>query len=272
MQGRILVPAAVLLIAACSPSQDKAAGNAAENEAAARFADKMAGTPQPPPPAKAFAQADKSPFLEFSYAYPAPAAAIPFLVDKFGKDAASTKADALKMAKEDSASAKEAGYPFRPHSIETKWSVEADTPRFLSLESQSYSYTGGAHGMSAYDVVLWDKARRRETSVKALMTSTAAFAAAIRDPFCKELDRLRAEKRGEPVVRGDDPFTQCIDPMSETLVPTSSDGKLIDSMTVVVGPYSAGPYAEGSYDVKLPVDAAMRKTIKTEYQDGFVAG
>jgi hypothetical protein len=72
------------------------------------------------------------------------------------------------------------------------------------------------------------------------------------------------------VVRGDDDFTQCIDPMEQVLVPTSSDGKLIDSMTVVVGPYNAGPYAEGSYDVKLPVDAAMRKAIKTEYQDGFV--
>ncbi|KQN00833.1 hypothetical protein ASE85_09430 [Sphingobium sp. Leaf26] len=272
MQGRMMVSAAVLLIAACSPSHDQSTGNAAENEAAARFADKMAGAPQPQPAAKPFAQADKSEFLEFSYAYPAQAAAIPFLVDKFGKDAASSRADALRMAKDDSAAMKASGYPFRPHSVETRWRVEADTPRFLSLESESYVYTGGAHGMTGYDVVLWDKARRREASVKAMMTSPAAFAVAIRDPFCKELDRQRAEKRGEPVVRGDDDFTKCIDPMSETLVPTSSDGKLIDSMTVVVGPYSAGPYAEGSYDVKLPVDAAMRKAIKTEYQDGFVPG
>lgn len=270
MQGRLMIPAAVLLIAACAPSHDQSAGNAAENEAAARFADRMAGAPQPPPSAKPFAQADKSEFLEFSYAYPAQAAAVPFLVDKFSKDAASSRADALKMAKDDSAAMKASGYPFRPHSVETKWRVEADTPRFLSLESESYVYTGGAHGMTGYDVVLWDKARRRETSVKAVMTSPAAFAAAIRDPFCKELDRQRAEKRGEPVVRGDDDFTQCIDPMEQILVPTSSNGKLIDSMTVVVGPYSAGPYAEGSYDVKLPVDAAMRKAIKTEYQDGFV--
>ena len=28
-------------------------------------------------------------------------------------------------------------------------------------------------------------------------------------------------------MRGDDPFTDCIDPMSETIVPTSKDGKLI---------------------------------------------
>jgi len=54
-------------------------------------------------------------------------------------------------------------------------------------------------------------------------------------------------------------------------VPTSKDGKLIDAVTVVIGPYSAGPYAEGSYEIGLPVDAAMRQTIKTEYQDAFAA-
>ena len=269
---RAFVPtlAAVLMIAACSPSQEPPNGTAAENEAASRFADKMTGAPEPAPPAKPFAQSDKNEFLEFTYAYPAQAAAIPFLVEKFGKQAASSKADALKMAKEDSGSAKESGYPFRPHSLETRWSVEADTPRFLTLEAQTYVYTGGAHGMTGYDVVLWDKARRRETSVKALMTTPTAFSAAIREPFCKELDRQRTEKRGAPVVRGDDEFTQCINPMEQILVPTSKDGKLIDAMTVVVGPYSAGPYAEGSYDVPVPVDATMLKAIKTEYQGGFV--
>ena len=104
------------------------------------------------------------------------------------------------------------------------------------------------------------------------MTSAQAFKAAITRPFCAELDRQRAEKRGAPVVRsGDDDFTACIDPMEQVLVPTSKDGKRIDSFTVVVGPYSAGPYAEGSYDVPVAVDAAVRKAIRTEYQDGFVS-
>ncbi|MFC3440935.1 DUF4163 domain-containing protein [Sphingobium rhizovicinum] len=262
--------AAVLLAAACSPSQQPSGGNASANAAASRFVGTMVGAPKPAPPAKPFVEKDKSAFLEFSYAYPAQAAAIPFLVDKFGKEAQSSKADALSMAKADSESAKKAGYPFRPHSLETQWRVAADTPRFLSLRSETYVYTGGAHGMTGYDVVLWDKARRRETSVKALMTTPAAFAAAIRDRFCEELDRERVEKRGEPVVRGDDDFTKCIDPMEQVLAPASKDGKLIDGVTVIIGPYSAGPYAEGSYEVALPVDAAMRKAIKTEYQDGFV--
>ncbi len=269
MRGGGLIATSALLLAACSPSQEQGAGNSAANEAASRFADRMAGTPPPSSPAKPFEERDKGEFLEFSYAYPAQAAAIPALVQKFEKDTESSRTGALAMAKEDSASAKRAGYPFRPHSLETKWEVAADTPRFLSLQSQTYVYTGGAHGMTGYDVVLWDKARKRETSVKALMTTPAAFAAAIGEHFCAELDKQRAEKRGEPVVRGDDDFTKCIDPMEQLLVPTSQNGKLIDTMTVVIGPYSAGPYAEGSYEVALPVDAAMRDAIKTEYQDAF---
>lgn len=266
-----LLGIAAMLLVACTPSQEEVSGNAAANVAASRFADKMAGTPPPAPPAKPFAQTDKSALLEFAYAYPAQAAAIPALVEKFGKQLATSRADALKMAKDDSAAAKQSGFPFHAHSLETEWSVSADTPRFLALQSQTYVFTGGAHGMTGYDSLLWDKTRSRETSVKAVMTSPAAFAAAIRDRFCAELDKQRAEKRGAPVVRGDDEFTQCIDPMEQVLVLTSKDGKLIDGVTVVVGPYSAGPYAEGTYEVTLPVDAATRKAIKAEYQDGFLA-
>ena len=110
----------------------------------------------------------------------------------------------------------------------------------------------------------------KSASEKPASRSPTAFAAAIRDRFCAELDKQRAEKRGEPVVAGDDDFTKCIDPLDQVLVPASKDSKLIDSMTVIIGPYSAGPYAEGTYEVTLPVDAAMRKAIKTEYQDAFL--
>lgn len=257
--------------AGCSPAADDQA-NAMNGVAATNFADRMSGTPAPAPPGKPFETSEKTDLLEFSYAYPAAAAAVPALVDKFARELAQSRADATAMAKEDSKAAKEAGFPFRVHSLETRWAVSADTPRFLALYSTSYVYTGGAHGMTGYDAVLWDKARQRETSMSALMTAPAAFHSAIRDRFCATLDEQRAEKRGAPVKRSDDMFNDCIDPMKETLVPTSKDGKLVDGIMVIVGPYSAGPYAEGSYEVPLPVDKAMRDAIKTEYQDAFVAG
>ena len=261
---------ATLALGACKDAAPDDPASQSHNVAATRFAEKMVGAPPATPPAKPFKASEKNAFLEFSYAYPAQAAAIPFLVEKFDKAMTAGKADALKMAQEDSKAAQQSGFPFHAHSLETEWTVSADTPRFLALQSQTYVFTGGAHGMTGYDSMLWDKRRSRETSVKAVMTSPVAFGAAIRDRFCAVLDRQRAEKRGAPVVRGDDEFTQCIDPMEQVLTLTSKDGKRIDGVTVIVGPYSAGPYAEGTYDVPLPVDAAMRNAIETEYQDAFV--
>lgn len=272
MRGRgAALAATVLVLAACKGAAPDEAANQNDNAAAARFAEKMVGAPPAPPPAKPFQVAEKTDLLEFSYAYPAQAAAIPFLADKFGKEATASKADALKMAQQDSKAANQSGFPFRAHSLETTWTVSADTRRFLALRSQTYVFTGGAHGMTGYDALLWDKRRSRETSVKAVMTSPAAFGSAIHERFCTMLDQQRTEKRGAPVVRGDDDFTQCIDPMEHVLTLTSKDGTLIDGVTVIVGPYSAGPYSEGSYEVPLPVDAAMWKAIKTEYQGAFVA-
>lgn len=270
---RVGLLACLLLLPACTAGEDnQVAGNAMPDAAARRFADRMTGTPPPSPPARPFEQSDKTDLLEFVYSYPAQAAAIPELAARFGRAMETGKADALRMAREDSKSAKQSGFPYHTHSLETRWSVAADTPRFLSLQSESYVFTGGAHGMTGYEALLWDKARKRETSFDAVMTSPAAFAAAIRTAFCDLLDNQRAKKRGAPVVRGDDEFTQCIDPMKAVLVPASNDGKWIDTVTVVIGPYDAGPYAEGSYEVALPVDGAMRKAIKTEYQDAFAGG
>lgn len=262
---------AVLLVTACGrdAGDNVAGGNAQANASSPGTTGTMAEQ-KPAPVAKPFSVTDNTEFLEFTYAYPAQAAAVPQLVSQFGKSMETGKADALKMAKDDAASAKKSDFPFHAHSLETRWSVRADTPRFLSLESESYIYTGGAHGMTGYNTVLWDKARNREATFKMMITDEGSFARAINARFCKALDDAREEKRGAPVKSGADTFSECIDPMKEVLVPVSKDGKLIDGVAVVIGPYSAGPYAEGSYDVVLPVDAAMRKAIKTEYQNAFV--
>lgn len=264
---------AALSISGCSPSppDNAAASNDATDAEAASFVNRMAGEEAPVPAGKPFAVNEKTDLLEFTYAYPGEAAAVPALASKLDKAMAEAKANALKMARQDQQSAKESGYPFRPHSLETHWTVSADTPALLALKSETYIFTGGAHGMTGYDTLLWDRHRKMQVSFAVMMTSPAAFAEAIHDRFCKELDRQRAKKRGTPVVRGDDDFTKCIDPMKEVLVLTSKDGKLIDGVTVLVGPYSAGPYAEGSYDVAIPIDAAIRNAIKTEYQNAFVA-
>ncbi|MET0249012.1 MAG: DUF4163 domain-containing protein [Sphingobium sp.] len=263
---------AALMIGGCS-------GQGAEQEDAepgaptADFVANTTGTRDPAAaPVKAVSVSEKTDLLEFSFGYPAPAAGIPAIARRLDADMRRSKDDALAMAREDKAAADQSGFPFHTHSLETTWSVAADTPRLLSLRSETYVFTGGAHGMTGYGALLWDKARQREASLSAMMVAPSAFAAATRDRFCTDLDAERAKKRGAPVKRGNDEFTKCIDPMKEVLVPASTDGRRIDRITVVIAPYSAGPYAEGSYEVELPVDAAMLKAIRPEFHAAFAGG
>jgi hypothetical protein len=258
--------AVLLMLSACSPSPSGQQDNQAQG----------AGPAVPPgqvpaaPPAKPFKTSESTALLEFSYAWPAEASAVAPIVDRLRGEMARAKADALKLAQDDSVSAKAGGYPFHAHSLETTWETHASTPRFLSLLGQSYVYTGGAHGMTGYQPLLWDRKAGQEVAFATMLTSPGALTQAAGARFCKALDAERAKKRGAPVVPDeDDDFTACPDMMKQTLVPEAKGGKALDTVKVVIGPYEAGPYAEGSYEIALPVDAAVLDVIKPEYRADF---
>ncbi|RVT39893.1 DUF4163 domain-containing protein [Sphingobium algorifonticola] len=258
-----------MALAACSPAASP--GNAAPGSAAVPDTSRFARTPAPSPPAQAFNITETSDLLEYAYAYPVEAAAIPAIAARLTEDATRAQASAITMAREDEAAAKQSGYPYRRHSSQTSWTVKADTPRLLALLGELYFYTGGAHGNSGYKVLMWDKARNGETGVIAMATSPEALQQAIGARFCAALDAARAAKRGGPVMRGDDGFTRCVDPLKQSLIFASRDGKAIDSLLIVIGPYEAGPYSEGTYDIALPVDAALIAAMKPAFRDAFSA-
>ena len=183
----------IALLSGCTPDAPTNAANQVVN--ATSFAEKMTGGNQAEPVAEPFSVTDKSEELEFAYSYPAEAAAIPELVRRFDREIRQSKASALKLAKEDQASAKKSGYPFHGHALETHWTVEGNIPAFLSLLSTGYSFTGGAHGMTGYDALIWDRAAKRALGMAAMLSSPADFKAAINDDFCAALDKERAARR-----------------------------------------------------------------------------
>lgn len=264
----ILAISGALLAQACSPPTSNTVQGA--TNVAAPDTRRFSQPAAKPPEAKPFAISEKNELLEFGYKYPKDAAAVPAIVSQFAGDLKRSKDAALKMAREDQAAATKEGFPFHTHSSETEWTTKASTPLLLSLLAENYVYTGGAHGMTGYKTLIWDRANNRETSIKAMVVSQPALAKALGARFCKALNDARAEKRGSPVA-GNGMFDDCVDPMKQTLVPVSTDGKAINQLLVVIGPYEAGPYAEGSYDIALPVDAAMLAAIKPEYREAFSA-
>lgn len=281
-RGSLLV-AAVLLAGGCSGGQgDAPAGEATGPSAAATAA--VEGGEGVPSPDESGAVVEDSPsggrevkdaneLFEFGYAYPDAAGAIPAL-----KTLLDSKLDQARKAlavesRSDQREAKKDGFPYRPHSSDTTWKVVSDLPGWLSLSSEIYVYTGGAHGMSAFDSLVWDKRGGAAREPVDLFTSAAALRKTIQRPFCNALDREREKRRGEPVRHGaDDMFSDCINPLDNTLILGSSNRRTFDRVGILIGPYAAGPYAEGSYEITLPVTADVLGAVKPEYRSSFSLG
>jgi hypothetical protein len=148
-----------------------------------------------------------------------------------------------------------------------------ELPGWLSLSGTVYEFTGGAHGNHGTSALLWDKAAGRRREPSALFTSKAAFDAALREPFCAALDQERKRRRDQPVDRaGDNPFDECLDPSSLTVLLGSADKRHFTRIGVIADPYAAGPYAEGSYEVTLQVTPALLKALRPEYRAAFALG
>ena len=208
---------------------------------------------------------ENSDLVEFTYAYPREAAVIAGLAAWLDSDRA-TKRDALiAAAQRDKAAAEKAGFPYRAHSHLQTWQLVSNTPRFLSLSAEIQTYTGGAHGMTSFATLLWDRNRARRLQPLDLFTSGEAFDAAIREPFCAGIKRAKAAKG---IVREEElgsPFANCPPASAQTVWIGSSDGRYLDRMTIAIAPYEIGPFAEGSYKVNVPVTGALVAAVKPEY-------
>ena len=274
MKATFACPALLLALAACN-SGAPAASEATPSASAA--APEPAAPPAPPPPpapaAAAVSVKEANDLYQFAYAYPAAAAAIPPLKAQLDADLARQKAGLAKETAEARADAKANDYPYHPYELSTEWKVVTDLPGWLSLSTLLGSYSGGAHSNYAYDAILWDKQAARRVPAIALFTSKAALKAAILKPFCAALDRARRQKRGADWKPGGDitEFDSCIDPLEQVLILGSAGRQGFDRLGFLIAPYNAGPFAEGSYEVTLPVTPAVLAAVKPEYRASFVA-
>lgn len=208
---------------------------------------------------------------KFTYTYPAEARRIPALRAWLEGDAARLRAATARDAAEARRQARKEGFPFRQYETQKSWKLVASTPRFLSLSGDVYSYTGGAHGNPGSFGLLWDKAVGRRLEPKAVFTSDAALQAAIGKPFCARLNVERTGKRGAP-PSGDGMFDKCPKIGELTVLLGSSNNSRINRIGLIADPYVAGPYAEGAYEVTLPVTAALLRVVKPAYRAAFAIG
>lgn len=263
----VLVLASLILVAACGKEEPAPAPTAIDAAVATAPASEAA------PPAEAVNIKTQNPRYSFAYAYPAAAAGIPALKAQLDNEMAKARAELASIAKEGESAAQAEDFEFNPFDQSTKWTVVTDLPGWLSLKRDYYEFTGGAHGNYGTGALLWDKAAGQARDVMTLFVSKAAFDAALRPAFCNALDKQRAERRGAPVDRtSGDSFDDCLAPSDVTVLLGSSNKQQFNRIGLIADPYAAGPYAEGSYEVTLPVTPALLKAVKPEYRAAFAAG
>lgn len=257
-----------LLLSACSSPEEIADS--------AGVAQTVAAPTPPAPPAAA--ASDTATFTdnskqgeaarEFSYQWPAQVAAVPALVERFTAERDTLLAE--QKAEWSAAVAEFAGQDCvscTNRSYEKTWEVVADLPRFLSLSADFYVYTGGAHGNGAHDALVWDREAKTAIDPKAMFRSPEALQDALGDPWCKALKAERTLRLGADY--SDDSVFACPPIADLTLLPGSSRKQAFDRIGLLAAPYVAGSYAEGTYEVTLPVTPAVLAAVRTEYKAAF---
>lgn len=230
--------------------------------------------PQPPtaPAPGATAFTDKASQGEaardFAYNWPAEVSDVPALTQRFIAERdtllAEQKADWEQSLSEFAGSD---CFSCVNRSFEKTWEVVANLPRFLSLSASFWAYTGGAHGNGAYDALVWDRKAQVAFDPKAMFRSAEALQSALGDAWCKALKAERMERIGDDY--SDDGFFPCPPIADLTVLVGSSDGKAFNRIGLLAAPYVAGSYAEGTYEVTLPVTTAVLAAVRPEYRAAF---
>lgn len=267
-----LVLAAFLLLTACSgEAPDRGAPPPAERHPSEKpqVAETAAAKPAPIP-AKARLVEEKGELLEFTYAWPAEASAIPALNQRLETALAKDREEALATARE--VYAMPGSVPFHPHYFVTKWEAMGDNPLLLSLVADTAFFTGGAHGNTVYEAILWDKKAGKAIEWTDLFQDPARGIELITPAYCLGLDKERAERSGTtlPLTPTGDWRTECPALSNEVVVPVDSDGDgRFEGLRVMLAPYEAGAFAEGSYKVDVPLTEGIRQLIKPDYLPAF---
>jgi len=206
--------------------------------------------------------------LSFSASWPVEAAAIPALDRRFRADTDKAWREARATVVAEQKLTKEQKRPYNPQSYLMAWTKAGQSKRLLSLQNEHFTFTGGAHPNTDYGALLWDRALGREVTPASLFATAGGLAAKTRTAYCAALDAERLKRRQG--VKLDGEFGECPKYAELAISPTDGDkdGRF-ETLDFVASPYTAGAYAEGEYEISLPVTPALIAAMKPPYRASF---
>lgn len=145
----------------------------------------------------------------------------------------------------------------------------AETTKLFSLKRSSFDYSGGAHPNTLTSGILWDKALKRQIGLADLFRKGADLTA-VDQALCSALNAAkRARVPGGGSLTFDSKPFACprVSTTSFILTPGDTSGKAA-GLTFLIGPYQAGPYVEGGYEIAIPA-TVFRSLLATAYAGEF---
>jgi hypothetical protein len=275
MLFRRCLPLSCLALAACTGGGDSAEAPTPDSSvtasAAAAQPSATASASATSVPSGANSVKEQNDLYSFSYSWPAAAGNIPALAGRLEEDLEKSKRNLIAEAEKGKEEAESNGFPYNPHYYSEEWKVVANLPNWLSLTGDFSSYSGGAHGIYGLESLVWDKQVGRGFPAIEMFTSPKALGDALGQKVCKALDRERKKRRGDDWPDGEDlaEFDKCVGVDQATVIVGSANGKTFNRIGVWFGPYVAGPYAEGAYELNFPVDRAVLDAVKPAYHRAF---
>jgi len=216
-----------------------------------------------------FAFDKKGDLVEFNYSWSAEASRTPSLVRRLQGDLERAFKAAVATAEADRAQSAAMKRPFNGHQYSRRWTSAGQSPRLLSLDGRLMLSTGGAQPSHGADGLLWDRLTGTEVKIDRLFGASTALEKLVHSSFCVTLDGERAKRRGAQVRPGD-AFSECPRLDAIAVVPADSNAnRRFDRFRLIAPNGVAGAYAEGTYDIAVPVTAAMRAALKPAYRSNF---
>lgn len=224
----------------------------------------------PAEPAKALIRETNRDDYEFYASWPSEAGRIPKLNKLFENRAREQEADIAKIAADQGTERAEINVPRMVQlTMYNNTRIVGSNARFVSLMTEAYVHTGGAHGFPGTGALLWDR-RSGEQRVSSLFSDGMA---AFRQPWCDALDRER-EVRSEGQWKRSSgkkylDLWDCPKLDDLAIMPMGAQGKPFDRIRFVATPYLAGPYSDGDWEFTFPVTTDVIALLKPEYRSSF---
>ena len=137
----------------------------------------------------------------------------------------------------------------QPYERRVVWTITAVTPDLISLRDAWFDDTGGAHPNHGSEVLLWDRTRN-EPVLKSELFKPDIDTAGLDERLCQGVTRAKEARLGPSAPKS---WTCPKWSDAKAVLTPSTRPYRVGGLMFLFDPYTIGAYAEGDYEVLIPL-------------------